>query len=440
MIATASSPPVREKGSAERNFQRRKTEIHQRLIEDLDLARLGQIQEEELRKDVRQMAEAASRQQASELNAADQKRLVAEVLDEVFGFGPLEELLADPTVSDILVNGPGTVFVERDGCLQLTDVQFADDAHLMRIIQRIVGRVGRRIDETSPMVDARLPDGSRVNAIVPPLALEGPSLSIRRFGKRPLTIQDLETNRTLLPAITQFLAGAVEARTSLLISGGTGAGKTTMLNALSAYIPAEERLVTIEDSAELILQHRHRVRLETRMANHESTGELTQRDLVRNALRMRPDRIIVGEVRGAEVWDMLQAMNTGHEGSLTTVHANNAADALRRLELMVALTGLDVPVRVVREHIAAAISLVVHVARLKGGRRLLTQVMEINGVDSSGHYELREIFGYEQIDVKDGKARGESYVTGHVPTCLKRLRAEGIQVSEDLFAARRESV
>jgi pilus assembly protein CpaF len=441
MTVTLCSPgPAREEALHERSFQRLKTQIHQRLIEELDLARLGLVDDADLRRDVRELAEAACRDQATALDASLRERLLEELMDEVFGLGPLEGLLNDPTVSDILVNDPHTVYVERRGCLEMTEVTFADADHLMRIIQRVVGRIGRRIDETSPMVDARLPDGSRVNAIVPPLALDGPSLSIRRFGKRPLAIEDLKALGSLPLEVTQFLAAAVQARVSFLISGGTGAGKTTLLNALSAFIPPEERLVTIEDSAELILQHRHRVRLETRTNNHEAAGEVTQRDLVRNALRMRPDRILVGEVRGAEVWDMLQAMNTGHEGSLTTVHANSTADALRRLELMVALTGLEVPLRVVREHVAAAIPLVVHLARLKGGRRLVTQVTEVAGVSADGQYVLRDIFGFEQVDVEEGMARGEFHATGYLPECLKRIRANGIRLSDDVFSRRRVAV
>ncbi len=421
----------------EQAFQKLKADIHQRLVEQLDLSKIGQVDQEQLRREIRMMAESACRSRAGVLGQIDRERLVAEIMDEIFGLGPLEKLIADSEISDILVNDANTVYIERRGRLELTDVVFADDEHLLRIIQRIVGRVGRRIDEASPMVDARLPDGSRINAVVPPLALDGPSVSIRKFGAQPLTIEDLQNNGSILPEMVEFLAAAVDARVSFLIAGGTGSGKTTLLNSLSKFIPLGERLVTIEDSAELILQHRHRVRLETRPPNIEGAGVVTQRDLVRNALRMRPDRILVGEVRGAEVWDMLQAMNTGHEGSLTTVHANSARDALGRLEMMVAMTGFDVPLSVVRQHIASGISLVVHLSRLKGGPRRVMQVAEIVGLED-GTYALENIFGFEQLDVnEDGVAVGEFFATGYKPRCLEHLRAAGVRLPEAMFEKRR---
>lgn len=345
--------------------------------------------------------------------------------------------MQDDTVSDILVNSPNNVYVERQGRLESSGVVFADEKHLMRIIQRIVSRVGRRIDEVSPMVDARLADGSRVNAVIRPLALNGPTLSIRRFGRRPLQIEDLVQKQAITQDIVDFLAAAVDARVSLLISGGTGAGKTTFLNALAKFIPADERLVTIEDSAELQLQHKHVVRLETRTANNEGTGEITQRSMVRNALRMRPDRIIVGEVRGSEAIDMLQAMNTGHEGSLTTIHANDTRDALARLEMMVAMSGFELPIPVVRQYIASGISLVVHLSRLKGGVRRVMQVSEIVGI-AEGGFHLEDVFGFEQIGINEqGFAQGEFYFTGHRPLCLNRLRACGLRLSDSLFDKRR---
>jgi pilus assembly protein CpaF len=311
---------------------------------------------------------------------------------------------------------------------------------LMRIIRRVVSRIGRRIDEVSPLVDARLPDGSRVNAVIPPLALNGPCLSIRRFGARPLELDDLLANDTVLPSIATFLTAAIEARIGCAVSGGTGAGKTTLLNALSASIPADERVVTIEDSAELILQHRHCVRLETRPPNSEGSGEYSQRDLVRNSLRMRPDRIIVGEVRGPEVWDMLQAMNTGHEGSLTTIHANSANDALARLEMMVAMTGFDLPISVVRQYIASGIWMIVHISRLKGGPRRVMSVSEIAGV-RDGAYVMKDIFGFRQTGVgPDGVARGKFYSTGYQPVFLERIRAAGIDLPADLFQASEQEV
>jgi pilus assembly protein CpaF len=355
----------------------------------------------------------------------------------VFGLGPLEKLMSDPSVSDILVNGPYTVYVERHGRLELTECVFADDEHLTRIIQRIVGRLGRRIDEMSPMVDARLPDGSRVNAIIPPLAIDGPTLSIRRFGVGGLSLDDLLANGSLVPEVAEFLAAAVKARIGFAVSGGAGAGKTTLLNILSSFIPATERIITIEDSAELKFHNRHWVRLETRPSNTEGAGEVTQRDLVRNSLRMRPDRIVVGEVRGAEVWDMLQAMNTGHEGSLTTIHANSAQDALARLEMMVALTGFELPVAVVRQYIACGIRLVVQLARLAGGPRRVMRVSELLRVEN-GAYVMEDIFGYEQRGVdSQGVAEGEFYATGYRPACLERMETAGVCLSDGLFQSKR---
>jgi pilus assembly protein CpaF len=423
----------------EQQFQKIKTDIHQQLVESLDLSKIGRIDRQQLWRYVRSLADQACGTRKDILGRIDRERLLEELMAEIFGLGPLEKLMQDPSVSDILVNDPYTIYVERHGRLQMTDVIFADEPHLMRIIQRIVARLGRRIDEVSPMVDARLPDGSRVNAIVPPLALDGPTLSIRRFGVDPLGIDDLVGNSSILPEMVEFLRAVVQARISMLISGGTGAGKTTLLNAISEYIPQRERVVTIEDSAELILRHRHRVRLETRPANTEGSGEITQRDLVRNSLRMRPDRILVGEVRGAEVWDMLQAMNTGHDGSLTTIHANSAQDALSRMEMMVAMTGFEVPISVVRQYIASGISLIVHVARLAGGQRRVMQISEINS-DESGHYHIEDIFGFEQTGVTDdGIAEGEFFATGYRPQCLQRIKAAGVSLPDDFFREQRWS-
>jgi pilus assembly protein CpaF len=423
--------------SFEKRFQELKASIHQELVESLDLSKLAVANQKHLESHVRRVADHVCRMRGEVLSQIDRERLLEGVIHEMFGLGPLEPLLADPLVTDILVNDPHNVYIERRGRLELTNVVFADDAHLLRIIQRIVGRLGRRIDEVSPMVDARLPDGSRVNAIVPPLALDGPSLSIRRFGTDPLKMADLLSLNSAFPEMARFLEAAIDARLGILISGGTGAGKTTLLNALSAYIPEEERLVTIEDSAELILKHRHRVRLETRPPNAEGTGEVTQRDLVRNALRMRPDRIIVGEVRGPEVWDMLQAMNTGHDGSLTTVHANSAADGLARLEMMVAMTGFSLPINVVRQYMVSGIKLIVQLARLRGGPRKIMQVSEIVGIEQ-GEIVLKEIFGFEQQAVTAERvAVGEFYVTGYRPQCLQRIRSAGTTLPEEMFTARR---
>ena len=415
-------------------FQKLKADIHRQIVEMLDLSKLHRWKPERLRREVRTLAAHLSQSASELLSEVDRERLIDEIMAEAFGLGPLEPLMHDPTVSDILVNGPHTVYVERHGRLEPTDITFADDAHLMMIIQRIAARIGRRADEMSPMVDARLPDGSRVNAIIPPLSLHGPVLSIRRFGVR-LTCDDLLANATMPAEMLELLRAAVEARISILISGGTGSGKTTLLNTLSRFVPDDERLVTIEDSAELKLQQSHVIALETRPANLEGVGEVKQRDLVRNALRMRPDRIIVGEVRGGEALDMLQAMNTGHEGSLTTIHANDTRDALTRLEMMVMLAGFEMPVPVIRHYIATAITLVVQLSRLKGGARRVMRISEICGTEPAP-YAVHDIFGFRQTGVRDGRAVGEFFATGYVPKLLERLHASGIDLPPALFAER----
>jgi pilus assembly protein CpaF len=419
-----------------REFQRIKTSIHEELVESLDLASVGMIDDHQMRNEVKELGNAIYKQRRLKLNQDDKGRLIDELADEVFGLGPLEPLLSDPTVSDILVNGAEEVYVERFGRLEKTDIVFADNAHVMRIIQRVVSKVGRRVDEASPMVDARLPDGSRINAVIPPLALEGPKLSIRRFASDRLQLPQLEENGSLDAPIREFLAACVSARIGILISGGTGAGKTTLLNALSSAIPMDERIVTIEDSAELTMNHPHVVKLETRNRNTEGSGEITQRDLVRNSLRMRPDRIIVGEVRGAESLDMLQAMNTGHEGSMTTIHANDTRDALKRLEMMVAMTGFELPIPVVRQYVAAGIRLVVHLARLKGGVRRVMQVYEIVDADQ-GDYRLESVFGFRQQGLDDeGMAKGQFFTSGWTPSFIDRFDDYGVQLSADLFKTR----
>lgn len=425
---------VPENREAELNFQKQKVLIHQELVDSLDLSMLAQISEKELSGEVRAVATEICDEHASVLEGIDRNRLLDELLSEVFGLGPLDNLMADTSISDILVNHAYEIHIERNGQLQEADVIFADNQHLMRIIQRIVSRVGRRIDEVNPMVDARLPDGSRINAIIPPLALNGPTLSIRRFGAAPLEIDDLIEKHSVTPEIVDFLAAVVDTRISMLISGGTGSGKTTLLNALSNFIPRDERLITIEDSAELILQHKHVVRLETKTENTEGVGEISQRQLVKNSLRMRPDRIIIGEVRGAEALDMLQAMNTGHEGSMTTIHANDTRDALARLEMMVAMSGFELPLPVIRQYIANGIGIILHASRLKGGQRCITRVSEIIALNDRGDYQVEDIFGFRQTGVDDqGNAIGEFYATGYRPVCLERMESSGIKLSDQIF-------
>ncbi len=420
----------------EAEFQKLKTRIHRELIDSLDLSRIGSLDESHLRAHIRNLAEGLLRSRPEMLSSIDEERLVDDLMAESFGLGPLEPYMQDPDVTDILVNGPGEVYVERMGRLQETNTVFADDEHLMQIIQRVVAQVGRRIDEQSPMVDARRPDGSRINAVIPPLALCGPVLSIRRFGHVPLQISDLLALDSICPEMVALLQAAIEGRVNVMISGGTGSGKTTLLNNLSCFVPIEERLVTIEDSAELQLQRKHVVGLETRIANTEGQGEVTPRDLVRNALRMRPDRIILGEVRGGEALDMLQAMNTGHEGSLSTIHANDTRDALSRLEVMVSMAGFDLSVGVVRSYIASAITLVVHLARLKGGVRRVMRISEVTGLED-GEYRMQEIFGFRQSGTDDeGRAKGSFYAAGNAPWLCRRLEELGINLPSGLFDKR----
>ena len=410
-----------------------KARIHRRMVERLNLANLDAVDPEVLRSQIGQIIAALVAEENIPLSEAQRNRLEQEVLNETFGLGPIEPLLHDPDVSDILVNTHRQVYVERFGQLELTDARFDDDAHLMKIIDRIVSRIGRRVDESSPMVDARLPDGSRVNAIIPPLALDGPILSIRRFGVRTLTLQDLQELGSVSPGMSELLKGAIRARLNMLVVGGTGSGKTTLLNALSAFIPVEERVVTIEDAAELQLLQPHVARLETRPPNIEGKGQITQRDLVRNALRMRPDRIIVGEVRGDEVLDMLQAMNTGHDGSLTTVHANNSRDAMHRLETLMLLSGVALPAQAMREQISAALDVVVHVTRMADGVRRIVSVNEIVGMEQDV-VAMQEIFRFEKVGVsEEGRVKGHYKATGIRPKFAERLQVSGVEVSAELF-------
>jgi pilus assembly protein CpaF len=407
--------------------------IHQALLQQLDLGRLGDMSEAAARQEIREQAQRLMNEQMVPLSASARQQLARRVEDEILGLGPLEPLLADPEISDILVNGPDKVFIERHGKLERTELRFRDEAHLLRIIDRIVTRVGRRIDEAAPMVDARLADGSRVNAIIPPLALDGAMLSIRRFRADSMTADDFVRLGSWTSNIAEVLRGVVRGRLNVLISGGTGTGKTTLLNVLSSFIPADERIITIEDSAELRLQQPHIGRLETRPANIEGRGQVTQRDLVRNALRMRPDRIIVGEVRSGEAFDMLQAMNTGHDGSLTTIHANSPRDALARIENMVAMAGVDLPVRAVRSQIASAIDVVIQLERMEDGVRRLVSLQEIQGMEGD-IITMGEVFRFERAGIdKQGRVVGRFIATGLVPNFHEHLRRRGIELDMRLY-------
>ncbi|WP_240309368.1 CpaF family protein [Sphingomonas sediminicola] len=410
-----------------------KVELHQRLISLINLSLLDSLSRDQIEAEVGDIIREELDKQDKALNQIERKQLVADVLDELLGLGPLEPLLKDTTITDILVNGANRVFVERFGLLELTPVRFKDDRHLLRIIQKIVSGVGRRIDESSPLVDARLADGSRVNAVVPPLALDGPLLSIRKFAKVPISMERLVAIGSVPPAVAEVLQAIVAARRNVLISGGTGSGKTTMLNAMSAFIDARERIVTIEDSAELQLQQSHVARLETRPSNIEGKGEITQRDLLKNALRMRPDRIIIGEVRAGEAFDMLQAMNTGHDGSMTTVHANTPRDALSRIEQMIGMSGIDIPPRSARAQVASAINVVIQVARLADGRRRLISVAELTGIEGD-IITMQEIFRFRQTGMGgDGQVLGRFEATGIRPRFLDLLASHGVALSNDLF-------
>jgi pilus assembly protein CpaF len=422
---------------AERQYLHYKKELHQRVIAGMDLTVMGTMSEEELRREVRLAAEEMCLQGADLLNLSEREQLVNEVLDETFGLGPLEALMRDPTISDIMINGPNTAFVERRGRLERVDIAFNDEKHLLQIVQRIAGRIGRRVDESSPMVDARLADGSRVNAIIPPLSLKGTLLSIRRFPSKPLLARDLIGFQAITAEMMEFLSAAIRARVNVVISGGTGSGKTTLLNALSSFIPDEERVATIEDAAELQLQQPHVVPMETRPKNIEGNGEVTCRDLVKNALRMRPDRIIIGECRGPETLDMLQAMNTGHDGSMTTIHANDTRDAIARMEMMVGMAGFDLPIWIIRRQIASAVNIIVQAARLVGGVRKIVKISEITGMEGD-IVCMQDLFVFKQTGVDaDRKAQGYFSATGIRPKCLERLEVSGTTLPPGLFEQRR---
>jgi pilus assembly protein CpaF len=419
-----------------KSFEELKRLIHSKLVDKLDLSRVSDLEGDTLRREIRLVVERLCDTENPLLNRMERERLIDEVLDETFGFGPLEVLLKDPTISDILVNGPHKIYVERRGKLEKTEVKFRDSDHLLQIIDRIVSKVGRRVDETSPMVDARLPDGSRVNAIIPPLALDGPTMSIRRFGTNPLKLEDLLNYKAFTPEMAMLMEAAIKARLNILISGGTGCGKTTLLNTLSSFIPPEERIVTIEDAAELQLQQDHIVRLETRPANIEGKGAINTRDLVRNALRMRPERIIIGECRGAESLDMLQAMNTGHAGSMTTLHANTPRDAQARLETMIMMAGMELPIKAMRQQISSAVDVIIQANRLQGGPRKVTSIVEVMNMEQD-MIIMQDVFRYKQLGIdQNGRAYGQFEATGVRPSFVSRLESAGIKLPSNLFAER----
>src|SRR5881227_925303 len=433
IAATAAAAETKRTGLPFKEYQELKTGVHRDLISRVDLERVATQRDEYTRGQVLSVIQDLVSNLKTPLSGRERERLSLEVLDEVFGLGPLEPLLQDPTVNDILVNGPKQVYVERAGVLEESNIMFKDNSHLMNIIDKIVSAVGRRVDESSPMVDARLADGSRVNVVIPPLAIDGPHLSIRRFGHISITEDDLLKNQTITQPMLELLRGAVKSRVNIIISGGTGAGKTTLLNVLSGYISEKERIVTIEDSAELQMKQRHCVRLETRPANIEGTGSIMQRQLVINSLRMRPDRIVVGEVRGEEALDMLQAMNTGHDGSLTTVHANNTRDAVARNETMALIANLNLPEKAVRRQIASAISLIIQISRFNDGTRRITAMTEITGMEED-IVSMQDVFVFEKHGVSpDGRVLGAFTATGIRPKFAERLKASGINVPASWF-------
>ncbi len=435
-LAEGNGRPNGEKGARPRTDQLLdlKSRVHERLIHELDPEKVNGVEDaDRIRRSVLDAADTMLAQEGTHLTRSERARIASEVADEILGYGPLQPLLDDPTITEVMVNRPDRVFYEREGIIYLSDTAFKDDAHIMRVIERIVYPIGRRIDESSPMVDARLPDGSRVNAIIPPLAVNGPSLTIRKFSQNPFTDEDLISFGTMNQAILELIRASVAARLNILISGGTGTGKTTMLNVLSSYISHRERIVSIEDPAELQIRQEDWVSLETRPANIEGKGQVVQRDLVRNALRMRPDRIIVGECRAGEAFDMLQAMNTGHDGSMTTVHANSPRDAIARIEDMVLMAGLDLPLRAVREQIASALHLVIHLTRLRDGTRRITSMSEIVGMEGQV-VTMHDIYSFQQTGIDDnGKIVGRFKPTGIRPHFMDRIEMAGITLPPEVF-------
>ncbi len=431
-----STSPRTSDQSKQEEFEIIKRRMHQRLVDKIDLSRVGDLKGESFRREIRLVVEHLCDSENTFLNRSERDKLVDEVLDETLGLGPLEFLLKDPSISDILINGPKNIFVERRGQLVKTDVEFRDNAHLMQIIDRIVSKVGRRVDETCPMVDARLEDGSRVNAIIPPLALDGACVSIRRFGSNPVKLEGLLNFKAFTPEMVMLLEGCIKARLNIIISGGTGSGKTTLLNTLSSFIQNDQRVVTIEDAAELQLQQEHVVRLETRPSNIEGTGAITATDLVRNALRMRPERIIIGECRGGETLDMLQAMNTGHDGSMTTVHSNSPRDAIARLETLVMMAGYDLPIKAIRQQVAGAVDVIIQANRLQGGPRRVMNITEVQGMEQDT-VVLQDIYRFVQEGVDEsGKAHGYFEATGVRPSFMPRLESAGIRLPASAFRQR----
>lgn len=435
-MQSSTQAPTAINSEKDNDFETLKREIHSKLVDKLDLSSVGELEGDVLHREIRLVVEHLCDSEGTLLNRNEREQLIEEVMDETFGLGPLEFLLKDTSISDILINGPKNIYVERKGKMEKTNVAFRDNNHLMQIIDRIVSKVGRRIDEICPMVDARLPDGSRVNAIIPPLALDGASVSIRRFGTNPLKLEDLLNFKAFTPEMVMLLEGAIKARLNMIISGGTGSGKTTLLNTLSSFISNSDRIVTIEDAAELQLQQDHVVRLETRPPNIEGKGSITATDLVRNALRMRPERIIIGECRGTETLDMLQAMNTGHEGSLTTIHANTPRDGISRIETMIAMAGFELPLKAMRSQISSAVDLIVQANRLQGGVRRITHITEIVGMEQD-IVVMQDIYRYVQDGIDEsGRCIGRFVSTGIRPAFMDRLEIAGVRLPASAFRER----
>ena len=435
-MRTANQPARPDAANRQTQFEEVKRRIHSKLVDKLDLSRVGDLKGDVLRREIRMVVEHLCDAEETLLNRQERERIVDEVIDEVLGLGPLELILKDAAVSDILINGPKNIYVEKGGRMEKSTVEFRDNKHLLQIIDRIVSKVGRRVDETSPMVDARLEDGSRVNAIIPPLALDGAAVSIRRFGSNPLKLEDLLNYKAFTPEMVMLLEGCIKARLNIIIAGGTGSGKTTLLNTLSSFIGHEDRIVTIEDAAELQLQQDHVVRLETRPPNIEGNGAVTATDLVKNALRMRPERIIIGECRGGETLDMLQAMNTGHDGSMTTIHANTPRDAIARLETLVMMSGFELPVKAIRQQVAGAVDVLIQANRLQGGPRRITAITEVVGMEQDT-IVMQDIYKFVQQGVNEqGKAFGQFICTGVRPSFMEKLESAGVRLPASAFRER----